>query len=220
MGSLAEKYRPQTWAEVIGQPRAVDSLRQIGARGGYGGRAYFITGASGTGKTTLARIIAAEVADRFCTEELDGSKLTADKVREIERNMQIYGWGKGGRAWIINECHGMRADTMRQLLTLLEPDGGGLRPHVCIIFTTTSDGADQLFEDNIDASPLLSRCTVVALARRDLAEVFAVRAQEIAKAEGLDGAPLERYKRLAKDCKNNMRMMLSHIELGELARVQ
>jgi hypothetical protein len=54
-----------------------------------------------------------------------------------------------------------------------------------------------------------------ALSRSGLSEAFAERAREIAQAERLDGAPLERYVRLAKDCHNNFRQMLPKIEAGE-----
>jgi hypothetical protein len=66
-----------------------------------------------------------------------------------------------------------------------------------------------------DASPLLSRCTVVPLTTRGLADLFAERAHAIADAEGLNGKDVKWYKRLAMDSRNNMRAMLSAIEAGE-----
>ena len=45
--------------------------------------------------------------------------------------------------------------------------------HALWVFTTTVDGADSLFEDYDDASPLLSRCLRLDLSRRDLAKAFA-----------------------------------------------
>jgi DNA polymerase-3 subunit gamma/tau len=216
MSSLAERYRPKRWAEVVGQDKALDRIR-CAARDGYGGQAWWLSGSPGTGKSSIGRLIAAEVADPLMTEELDGRTLTAERLRQIEHDMHFFGWGKGGRAWIFNEAHGIRADIIRQLLTLFEPRGG-LPAHLVFVFTTTREGQAALFEDHEDAGPLLSRCTVIALARRDLAKPFAARAQEIAKAEGLDGAPPEGYRRLAKDCKNNMRAMLSAIQSGEMAR--
>ena len=50
------------------------------------------------------------------------------------------------------------------------------------MFTTTSEGQESLFDDQIDAHPLLSRCIELPLAKRDLAQAFAERCQQIAQA--------------------------------------
>jgi len=205
---ISEKHRPATWSEVVGQDKAVKTLQAIGKRsGGFGGRAYFISGASGTGKTSIARLIAAEVADPFAIEELDASELTADRIRQIDGSLLQYGWGpRGGKAYLVNEVHGLSAPTVRRLLCLLEPGRGGLPAHVVFVFTTTVDGLD-LFEEHIDAHPLLSRCTCIALARRDLARPFAERVRAAFAADGLNGQPIEWYVKLARECQNNMRAM-------------
>ena len=98
--------------------------------------------------------------------------LVVARVREIERQSQTYGIGeKNGRAYIVNESHGLNRATVRQLLTTLE--GDRIPRHVVWIFTTTVEGEQTLFEGCDDSHPLLSRCQEVALARRDLAKVFA-----------------------------------------------
>lgn len=210
--NLHEKYRPTKWADVIGQERALKCLLGMRDRTGLGGKAYWLAGPSGTGKTTLARLIARELADEWGTIELDATGLSAAAIQEIERSLALRPLGdKGGHAVIVNEAHGLNKAAMRQLLTTLERIPG----NAAWIFTTTDDGAETLFE-GIDANPFASRCIEVPMDRRGLAEPMAARALEIAQAEGLDGKPLKQYLELVKQKRNNMRAVLCHIESGAM----
>jgi hypothetical protein len=52
---LYETYRPKQWSEVVGQDKVIKQIDLMRKRG-LSGRAYWISGQSGTGKTTIARV--------------------------------------------------------------------------------------------------------------------------------------------------------------------
>lgn len=211
---LYQIYRPKSWEEVVGHKNVKMSIKRLSERQSLGGSSFFLTAQSGVGKSTIAMLIAKEVADEGNIVELDVSGVTAAAVCELERNWRCLAIGeKPGRAVIFNECHALRKDAVRQLLVTLER----LPKHVVVVFTTTNEGQQSLF-DGIDAHPLMSRCIEYRLHSNNYTEPFAKRAKEIAEIEGLGGAPLEDYIDLAKRCKNNLRQMLCCIEAGELLR--
>lgn len=210
---LYEKYRPKRYEDVIGQSKAVDKIAQIRKSNGatLAGECFWITGATGTGKTTLARIMAAEVSTGFYTRELDGTALTIGDLRHIEDDWRYRPIGCKAHALIINEGHGFTATVSRYLLTMVER----MPEYAIVIVTTTNDGEDMLFDKTDDARPLVGRFHNIQLARRDLAEVFAEAALRIAQAEQLDGNKnIADFIKLVRKCQNSMREVIVSIGDG------
>lgn len=212
MQSLFAKYRPKEWSELIGHKQAKIAVSRMQTTGTLGGRAFFITGASGTGKTTTAYLIAQEVCDPENFIELDATDVTPARLDELEKSLRYKCIGtKHGRAVLVNEVHGLRTDTIKKLLVVLER----IPNHVCWCFTCTDKGVQKLFKDD-DAHPLVSRCIEFRL--QPNAAAFAQRAQEIAEAEGLGGAMPAEYADLVKRCQCNLRKVLCEIEAGAMIR--
>ena len=214
MKALYEQYRPATWDDLVGQ----DKLRQrveILRRRGLVGRVLWVTGDSGTGKSTAARLIAAEIADDYAIIEIDAQDLGMDKVREFERMCQFRPLGKGCHVFIVNEAHGLSGKVVSRLQTVLEQTH--VQRNSTWIFTTTFQGQRRLFDDAFDACPFMSRAIELPLEHgEDVVLAFAVRARKIAQSEQLDGRSLDDYVRLVRDCGCNMRKVLQRIEAGEM----
>lgn len=217
---LAEKYRPKTLDAIVGQERAVALLRRMQSNGGFGGQVFWFAAGTGTGKNCFARIIANEVSDEWGIKEDDAQDVNMEYMRAMEEEINFKPlWfvseGKSaGKVWIINEAHGLPERIIRRFLSLIENKGKGLPENVVIIFTTTKDGADSLFEGMNDANPFLDRCIEVPMSSKGLKEKFAQRASEIADIEGLNGKPIAAYQRLAMDERNSLRGMLAKIQAG------
>lgn len=219
MRSLFEAYRPTCFEQVIGQDKAIAALKRLQDRGGFGGHAYFLAAGSGQGKTTIARLIAKAMDAELV--EIDAQDCTMEFLRNMEEDIRILGapslFRDAGltKCWVINEAHNMRGPILSRFLTAIEPNGKPLPDNVAIIFTTTKTGAESLFAEMADASPLLSRCFEVPMTSRGLADAFAERAAMIADKENLNGRDLKWYKRLMMDKRNNLRAALCAIEAGE-----
>jgi replication-associated recombination protein RarA len=215
---LHEEYRPATFEDVVGQDEAVAAIRRV-LRRGWGGRAWWIVGPSGTGKTTLAKLIAQEGAAAICTDEADACSLNPADVKEFESRYRLkpIPWeGKAGQVVIVNECHGLRRDTIKILLDALER----LPEHAVWIFTTTPQGQTRLFDNSSagDAWPLASRCHQIVLASGPgVRKALAKRARQVARLAGLEDAPEAIFEAALVGCQDSLRAVLQLVESGQLA---
>lgn len=212
---LYEKYRPKTWTDLVGQPKATAIARRIIDRAGFDRGAFWIECGgehnSGVGKTSLAGLIAAQLQpDHFYVVELPGRKLDLAAVDRMESAAHLSTPNGRFRVWIIDEAHAITQGAVDALLPLLE----NLPVRCCLIFTTTRAVDAGLFGD--DCGPFASRTHRIKLTNQGLADPMAARLREIAQLEELDGKPHGAYVRLIRSCNNNMRAALQRIEAGEL----
>lgn len=152
---LARKYRPQTFDDVIGQEHVTRTLTNsiVAGRVAHG---VLFSGPRGTGKTTVARILAKAMncingstpapcnVCRSCTEitignsvdvlEIDGASNNGiENVRDLRDNVKYKPAYSSYKIYIIDEVHMLSTPAFNALLkTLEEPP-----PHVMFIFATT-----------------------------------------------------------------------------------
>ena len=152
---LARKYRPQTFEDVVGQAHVTRTLKNA-ISGDRMAHAILFSGPRGTGKTTIARILAKAVncesgptptpcnACRSCQDitagrgvdvfEIDGaSNNSVDQVRELRDNSRYMPAHSRYKIYIIDEVHMLSIAAFNALLkTLEEPPA-----HVLFFFATT-----------------------------------------------------------------------------------
>ena len=221
MKPLFEEYRPNSFAEVVGQDKAIGQLQTLSRRG-LVGRVFWITSHSGQGKTTIARLIADRVAVPFCVWEIDAQDLSMDQLREWERRcagkpLAIGDDPRRGYAFIVNEAHTLSKRVVDRLKTSLELSEVQRNSTWCFTTTINEQAQRSLFDEDKTGGPFLSRTIELTLNHGpELELAFAVLARQIADAEQLNGKPLECYVDLVKDCRCNMRKVLQRIEAGEM----
>ena len=197
---LARKYRPQTFAELIGQDAMVKTLGNAIARDRLA-HAFLMTGVRGVGKTSTARLIAKALncigpdgrggptidpcgicePCRAITEgrhidviEMDAASNTGvDDVREIIEAVRYAAVSARYKIYIIDEVHMLSRNAFNALLkTLEEPP-----PHVKFLFATT--------EVNKVPVTVLSRCQRFDL-RRITPDMLFAHFSAILQKEGVE----------------------------------
>ena len=190
---LALKYRPQTFDDVVGQPHVTTTLSNAILQDRVA-HAILFTGPRGTGKTTIARILAKainckkgptplpcnnckiclDIIEGHCTDvfEIDGaSNNSVDQIRDLRENVTYMPSSANNKIYIIDEVHMLSTAAFNALLKTLEepPD------HVMFIFATT--------EVHKIPATILSRCQRHDLGRISL-EMISKHLQDLCKSEG------------------------------------
>jgi len=132
--ALYRKYRPESFEEVVGQDHIVKAISGS-LKAGKVAHAYLLCGPRGTGKTSIARIIAKELGSSVNDiYEMDAaSNRGIDDIREIRENVRTLPFDSKYKIYILDEVHMFTKDAWNALLkTIEEPP-----EHVIFILATT-----------------------------------------------------------------------------------
>jgi DNA polymerase-3 subunit gamma/tau len=195
VAALYRKYRPQGFDEVVGQEPVVRTLRNA-ISAGQVRQAYLFAGPRGTGKTSLARILAKALncahgptpdpdgTCHACVAISNGTSLDViemdaasqrgiDDIREIRERVVLQPAEGRYKVYILDEAHQLTDAAFNALLKLIEEPP----PHLVFVFCTT------------DLSKMLptvrSRCQTFVFSRPRLPDLVR-KLRRIADAEGIE----------------------------------
>lgn len=180
--ALYRKYRPENFGEVLGQDHIVKAIDGA-LKAGKVSHAYLLCGPRGTGKTTIARIIASElgtsVNDIYEMDAASNRKI--EDIRDINNNIGTLPFDSKYKIYILDEVHMFTKEAWNALLkTIEEPP-----KHVIFILATTE--LEKVPET------IISRCQSFTF-KKPTDAILSLAVTNVAKKEGYTleegGAPL------------------------------
>jgi DNA polymerase-3 subunit gamma/tau len=172
-GALYSRYRPQSFEQVIGQEHVTSVL--LGAvESGEVAHAYLFSGTRGTGKTSVARILARALGTSpEDTYEIDAASQTSvDDIREINEAVWVLPFRSKFKVYILDEAHMLSKSAWNALLkTLEEPPA-----HAIFVLATT--------EPEKVPETVISRCEWYQF-KKPSATILTKVVSETAKREGM-----------------------------------
>lgn len=195
--SLANKYRPRNFDEIIGQDHIVQILKAKAKNHTLGSQNYLFFGPRGTGKTSTARIFAKALNAKILDEsgnpspedpivklidsgmtldyiEIDAASHTGvDNIREeILSKVDYPPTQLQKKIYVIDEVHMLSNSAFNALLKTIEEP----KPHMCFILATT--------EINKVPDTIISRCQVYNFKKVEH-NIILTHLEEIAKKENI-----------------------------------
>lgn len=175
--SLYRKYRPSDFKDVRGQSQVV-SVLEAAIQNKKIAHAYLFAGGRGTGKTSMARILARALgtAEEDIYEMDAASNRGIDEIRALRDGVSTLPFNSAYKFYIIDEAHALTKDAWGALLkTLEEPPS-----HVIFVLATTE--LDKVPET------IVSRCQTYSF-KKPTSEVLKKLVFDVAKKEGASIEP-------------------------------